>query len=168
MLRQTQSCRNSTGKTGIWGESSALTLLLLNTHKVLEKKNPKTKTTRLCTISRNRITVLTLKTVSKAQTESKKASGWVHSSSYVWTAWMQHKNDCSKTSTGNFYIYFVGFFSFFLFFCFYTKKKLCATNRIRTYLHVFFYLLAKLYPKPPVENLSAYIEKRNICPMTPF
>lgn len=31
-----------------------------------------------------------------------------------------------------------------------------------------FYLLAKLYPKPPIENLSAYVDKRNICPMTPF
>lgn len=39
-------------------------------------------------MSTNRITVLTLKTVSKAQTESKKASNWVHSSSYVW-------NECS-------------------------------------------------------------------------
>lgn len=38
MLSQTKSCRNSTGKTGIWGESSALILLLLNTHKVLENK----------------------------------------------------------------------------------------------------------------------------------
>lgn len=115
------------------GGIKGLTTLLLNTHNVWKK------TTRLGTISRNRITVLTLKTVSKAQTESKKASGWVHSSSYVWTAWMQHKNDCSKTSTGNFYIYFcLGFFFFFFFFFLYQKSYVQQIEFIHIYMSGFF------------------------------
>lgn len=59
-------------------------------------------------------------------------------------------------------------FIFVVLFCFlYQKSYVQQIEFVHIYMG-FFYLLAKLYPKPPIENLSACIEKRSICPMTAF